>query len=255
MKCMKWMWIVSSKILLSLSFFSFANEQVFGNVENNSKVFSLRLDTTRVVYNQGSSGETLAVINEHDYPILVQAEVLLEDQRTPAPFVITPPLFRLDALQSSRLRIIQTGGDFPADRETLQWVCIKGIPPKVDDKWAEENSKNKDGTDKVALDIQVSVKSCIKLFVRPKMVKGHPDDVAENVKWQKVGNRLKGVNPTPFYINLAELKVGEKEILERHYIAPFGSYEYPIDMNWKGGVTWRIVTDYGGISNQFEAKL
>lgn len=81
MKCMKWMWIVSSKILLSLSF-SFANEQVFGNVENNSKVFSLRLDTTRVVYNQGSSGETLAVINEHDYPILVQAEVLLEDQRT-----------------------------------------------------------------------------------------------------------------------------------------------------------------------------
>lgn len=66
-------------------FFSFANEQVFGNVENNSKVFSLRLDTTRVVYNQGSSGETLAVINEHDYPILVQAEVLLEDQRTPAP--------------------------------------------------------------------------------------------------------------------------------------------------------------------------
>ncbi|XTI19235.1 fimbria/pilus periplasmic chaperone [Escherichia coli] len=90
------------------------------------RYFSLRLDTTRVVYNQGSSGETLAVINEHDYPILVQAEVLLEDQRTPAPFVITPPLFRLDALQSSRLRIIQTGGDFPTDRETLQWVCIKG---------------------------------------------------------------------------------------------------------------------------------
>lgn len=41
--------------------------------------------------------------------MLVQSEVLAENQKDPAPFVVTPPLFRLDALQSSRLRIVRTG--------------------------------------------------------------------------------------------------------------------------------------------------
>ncbi|MDO2495886.1 fimbria/pilus periplasmic chaperone [Escherichia coli] len=27
-------------------------------------------------------------------------------------------------------RIVRTGGDFSVDRESLQWICIKGIPPK-----------------------------------------------------------------------------------------------------------------------------
>ncbi|NPE97657.1 Dr fimbrial biogenesis chaperone DraB, partial [Escherichia coli] len=68
-----------------------------------------------------------------DYPMLVQSEVLSEDQKSPAPFVVTPPLFRLDGQQSSRLRIVRTGGEFPSDRESLQWICVKGIPPKEDD--------------------------------------------------------------------------------------------------------------------------
>ncbi|EHO3245598.1 fimbria/pilus periplasmic chaperone, partial [Escherichia coli] len=99
-------------------------------VETTSKVFSLHLGATRVVYNPDSAGETLTVINDQDYPMLVQSEVLAEDQKGAAPFVVIPPLFRLDALQSSRLRIVRTGGDFPSDRESLQWVCVKGIPPK-----------------------------------------------------------------------------------------------------------------------------
>ncbi len=45
-----------------------------------------------------------------------------------APFLITPPLFRLDAKQENVLRIIRTGGNLPADRESLFWLNIKSIP-------------------------------------------------------------------------------------------------------------------------------
>ncbi|ENA2774665.1 aggregative adherence fimbria I chaperone AggD [Escherichia coli] len=245
---------IVSTIAIALSVFTFAHAQSFENVENNAKVFSLHLGATRMIYKPNSSGETLAVINEHNYPILVQANVLSEDQKSIAPFIITPPLFRLDALQSSRLRIVKTEGAFPIDRESLQWICVKAIPPKYEDKWAKEEVSGKK-SDKATMNIQVSVSSCIKLFVRPADVKGQPDDVAGKIKWQKVGNKLKGVNPTPFYMDIAELRVGEKEITETHYIAPFSSYEYPMPVNGGGDVRWKVVTDYGGISKTFETGL
>ncbi|EAA1955629.1 aggregative adherence fimbria II chaperone AafD [Escherichia coli] len=240
------------RLVLILGLVFFMNAQA----SENTRVFSLHLGATRVVYNQQSSGEALAVINDHNYPMLVQSEVLTEDKKESAPFVITPPLFRLDALQSSRLRVVRIGGTFPADRETLQWICVKGIPPKANDRWAENDSKNV-LDNKVALNIHLSVTSCIKLFFRPLVVKGHPEDVAGEVRWQKIGDKLKGINPTPFYINLSELKFGGEEITERHYIAPFSSYEYliPKTMNRNNIVQWKVVTDYGGISKQFEAKI
>ena len=222
--------------------------------ETNARVFSLHLGATRVVYNPASSGETLTVINDQDYPMLVQSEVLSEDQKSPAPFVVTPPLFRLDGQQSSRLRIVRAGGEFPSDRESLQWICVKGIPPKEDDRWAEGKDGEKKA-DKVSLNVQLSVSSCIKLFVRPPAVKGRPDDVAGKVEWQRAGNRLKGVNPTPFYINLSTLTVGGKEVKEREYIAPFSSREYPLPAGASGKVQWKVITDYGGTSKQFEAEL
>ena len=252
------LYVLTGLLLSGSANFSFAADVSDSGKEKNmdlsSKVFSLHLGATRVVYNPDLSGEKLTVINDHDYPMLVQSEVLAEDQKSRAPFVVTPPLFRLDALQSSRLRIVRTGGDFPGDRESLQWVCVKGIPPKEDDKWAEEANKSK-LADKVSLQVQLSVSSCIKLFVRPPSVKGHPEDVAGNVTWQKAGNKLKGNNPTPFYINLSELKMGGKEVKERHYIAPFSSYEYLLPAGTTGRVQWQVITDYGGKSKQFEAEL
>ncbi|ANO92591.1 fimbria/pilus periplasmic chaperone [Escherichia coli] len=230
---------------------AFATENEEGR-KTNPNMFSLHLGATRVIYNPVSSGETLTIINDRDYPMLVQSEVLSEDRKSPAPFVVTPPLFRLDGKQSSRLRIVRTGGDFPMDRESLQWVCVKGIPPKVGDKWAGEQDRDKKKTDQITVDVQMSVSSCIKLFVRPPAVKGRTDDVAGKVEWQKVGNRLKGTNPTPFYINLSELKVGDKNVNEHHYIAPFSSYEYPIPAGADGKVQWKVVMDHGGTSKWFE---
>ncbi|HAY0106628.1 fimbria/pilus periplasmic chaperone [Escherichia coli] len=223
-------------------------------IDTTSKAFILHLGATRVIYSPSGNGSTLSVVNDQDYPMLVQSEVLTEDRKGKAPFVVTPPLFRLDGLQSSRLRIIRTGGVFPEDRESLQWLCVKGIPPKSGDRWADDKNRNK-ADDRVSLQLNFSVNSCIKLIIRPDAVKGHPEDVAGSVVWQKTGNTLTGTNPTPFYINLSELSVGGKQVEPRHYIAPFSTYKYDIPLNSGGNVYWKVITDYGGNSKQFEAKL
>ncbi|MDI8993129.1 fimbria/pilus periplasmic chaperone, partial [Salmonella enterica subsp. enterica serovar Anatum] len=41
-----------------------------------------------------------------------------------APFMVTPPLFRLNGGQKNVLRIIRTGGNLPEDRESLYWLDI-----------------------------------------------------------------------------------------------------------------------------------
>ncbi|EFH9501128.1 chaperone protein AfaB, partial [Escherichia coli] len=45
------------------------------------------------------------------------------------------------------------------------------------------------------------------------------------------------------------------EVKEREYIAPFSSREYPLPAGASGKVQWKVITDYGGTSKQFEAEL
>ncbi|WP_323373108.1 fimbria/pilus periplasmic chaperone [Serratia symbiotica] len=52
----------------------------------NTKEFTLKLGTSRVIYHANSSGAMLSVINEQDYPILVQGKVYAEDKKSTPPF-------------------------------------------------------------------------------------------------------------------------------------------------------------------------
>ncbi|WKB91778.1 hypothetical protein PY721_07860 [Escherichia coli] len=96
---------------------------------------------------------------------------------------------------------------------------MKGIPPKHDDRWAEEKGADKKKADKATLQVNLSVSSCVKLFVRPPAVKGR-QVTRRKIDGQNQGNKLKGNNPTPFYINISELSVGGKEVKEHRYISP-----------------------------------
>ncbi|WP_436976499.1 fimbria/pilus periplasmic chaperone, partial [Salmonella enterica] len=140
-----------------------------------TKSFSVKLGATRVIYHAGTPSATLSVSNPQNYPILVQSSVKAEDKNSPAPFMVMPPLFRLEANQQSQLRIIRTGGDMPTDRETLQWVCIKALPP--------ENEQSDTQAKGATLDLNLSISTCDKLIFRPDAVKGTPEDVAGNLRW------------------------------------------------------------------------
>lgn len=215
----------------------------------NKKFFQLSLGASRLVYRSNSSGAAISVVNQQEYPILVQGNVLNEDKKTAAPFIITPPVFRLDAKQRNKLRVIQTGGGVHG-REQLYWLCVSGIPPKDTDVWAQtpgavinSNTAN--------INMEVSTRECIKLFLRPSDIKGSPIDNAEYLQWHKQGNKLTVNNPTPFYMNLYSVIVGEKKLTGINYISPGGTQTFSIPDNATGPVRWRIITDEGGESHEF----
>ncbi|MGQ8704273.1 fimbria/pilus periplasmic chaperone [Serratia marcescens] len=223
-------------------------------IETKEQPFTLKLGASRVIYSPESNGSTLTVMNVQDYPMLVKSEVFGEDKKTAAPFIVTPPLFRLDGQQQSRVRIVRTGGDFAKDRETLQWLCVTGIPPKADDEWAKKNGQAVKPS-QATINVQISVSSCIKLMVRPSSVKGSPTDMASSLVWKRQGDKVKVTNPTPFYMNLRSISVGGKKVDGFEYIPPQGERTFTLPKGAAGKVEWRVITDFGGDSRPYTGEL
>jgi len=224
-------------------------------IDTATKSFSVKLGATRMIYNPDSSGGTLSVINQQDYPILVQSRVYAADKQSNAPFVVTPPLFRLDGNQQSRVRVVRTGGAFAADRETLYWMCVTGVPPKPEDVWGQDQDGKSQAPKVATLEVQLRINNCIKLMVRPASLKGDPTDQATSVTWSREGGKLKAVNPTPFFMNLKEVSVGGRKVEGLDYLPPKGEKTFTLPVGASGKVQWKIITDYGGDSREYEAAL
>lgn len=72
---------------------------------------------TRVIYHGDKKETSINVKNPDKYSYLIQSWVDNENKsEVKAPFIITPPLFRLGSSEENTLRIIRTGGNLVDDR-------------------------------------------------------------------------------------------------------------------------------------------
>lgn len=196
---------------------------------------------TRVIYDGGKKETALSVKNPDKVPYLIQSWVDTQEGGQPkAPFIITPPLFRLNADQNNVLRIVRAGGNLPEDQESLFWLNIKSIP----------------STEKIDNTLQLAVKTRIKLIYRPTGVKGTLNDAAQNLKWQRSGNTLQATNNSPYYLNFFSISVGGKELPEVTMVAPHATASYTLPADATGNsISWKIINDYGGTSDAFQSSL
>lgn len=238
-------------ISLLLPFSVLAIDKNVTPIKQNTKSFELKLGATRLIYDPESTGTSLVVINTQDYPILVQSKVFNEDKKTAAPFIVTPPLFRLDGNKQSNLRIISTEETKIKDRETLQWLCVTGIPPKPGDEWAGKVSPS----DSTVLNVQLSLTSCIKLYTRPSALDGKLTDAISSINWKKDRDYIIAENASPFYINLSSVMVGGEKLSNIEYLSPFSSRSFPLPKTTSGKVEWRAILDHGGESGAYELKI
>ncbi|ELY4374348.1 molecular chaperone [Cronobacter sakazakii] len=198
---------------------------------------------TRVIYPGDKKEASVPVTNNDDINYLIQSWV---DTDAPgaakAPFMVTPPLFRINAHQDNTLRVVRTGGDLPKDRESLYWLNIKSIPSSV--KKAGVN------------DLQIAVRTRIKLLYRPALVTGKPDDVAGMLTWHTEGNMLVAENPTPFYMNFNSVKVNGKEVEKVNIAAPKSESRFQLaNMTNVHAVSWTIINDFGAISKSWSQNF
>lgn len=227
-------------------------EQTVNKIKPKVQSYSVGLGSTRLVYDVPSDGTFISVNNPNDFPVLVQSKVFEEDKVTPASFVVTPPLFRLDSKQQNRIRIIMTEKPTAADKEILKWLCVTGIPPEGNDEWSKETDANM--PKEAELQIKVRLSRCIKLIIRPQNL-GKPEFNENSLTWLRTGNKLKVTNPGPYIMSPGTLKVGQHEISDIDYVPARGSREFSIPDSASGAVQWTLITDEGSSAGPFSTPL
>lgn len=189
---------------------------------------------TRVIYQEGKREAAISVTNADTHtPYLVQSwvENYAENDKARVPFIVTPPLFRLDPEQNNVLRINFIGASLPRDRESVFWLNVKSIAP------TPQGEVNK---------LQVNIKSKFKIFYRPNDLAGDPAKAWQQLKFSQSGGRLTVINPTPYFVSLRRRGGRAKHRRSRHG----GSLRREnVAVSGHGTVKWRAINDYGGVSD------
>ncbi len=196
---------------------------------------------TRVVYDGAKKEAALSVSNPDSVPYLIQSWLEYPDSKDKSvPFIITPPLYRLDRGQQNIMRIVRTGS-LPENKESMFWLSVKTIP-------AAERKNNS---------LQIAIKTRIKLLYRPAALKGQvPEDSANKLSWKRSGNQLAVSNPTNFYMNFNQITVAGKDVPEPTYVAPGATATFALPPGVASGpVTFKIINDYGGVGPIHHAAI
>ena len=198
---------------------------------------------TRVVYQASEKEAALEVTNNSkDRPYLIQSWIDTGDVKTRGPFVITPPLFRLNAQQENTLRIqLVDDRGVSKDRESMFYLNIRSIPSM------SSTPGNR---------LKLVVKTRIKLFYRPDSLNGRPEDAYKNLQFQHKEGRLVITNPTPYYVVFGALSVGGHTFQQPEFVPPKGeAYVALPEDNPVDSVKWSAINDYGGDAKLLERTL
>ncbi|CDY75133.1 P pilus assembly protein, chaperone PapD [Caballeronia glathei] len=213
---------------------------------------SVTVGGTRVVYPLESREVTVKLENDRADPSLVQVwmdrgNADAKPDEANAPFVLTPPIFRMDGRKSQTLRMMYTGEALPQDRESVFWLNVLDVPPKA--KQAPDVNT-----------LQFAFRTRIKVFARPKGLPGTPEDAAANVTWKVVpavdgkGYAVSATNPSVYHVSFSEIDVvdGGKTFKNEigGMVEPKGTTVFPIkDLNAMPAgarLKYIAISDYGG---------
>nr|WP_157056002.1 fimbria/pilus periplasmic chaperone [Candidatus Burkholderia verschuerenii] len=210
---------------------------------------SVTIGGTRVIYPMDQREVTVKLNNDSHDPSLVQ--VWIDDGNADAkpadshaPFIITPPIFRIDATKSQTLRVMLSGANLPQDRESVFWLNVLDVPPKAKEK-PDVNT------------LQLAYRTRIKVFVRPTKLPGRPDEAPRALDWKIVhaqnGNALAVSNPTAYYVSFSEINISANGRTYKNdhggMVAPHGKEIIPIPQlsGVHGGkVHYIAINDFGG---------
>lgn len=194
------------------------------------------LSSTRVIYNGDKKEASLTVNNKSsNEEFLIQSWIDDINGSKKTPFIITPPLFKLNPTKNNVLRIVKTTDSLPQDRESVYWINVKSIPAKSDDA-SERNV------------LQIAVRTRLKLFYRPAGLKGNSMDAWSQLRFSKAENgQLKVENPSVFNLTFNDLYANGTEIKKAGMVPSKGelAISLPAKNTTITEVKYSIINDFG----------
>lgn len=212
---------------------------------------SIVISGTRIIFPGDQNEVNVRTINMNKNPALAQVwvdegDAQVDVQKSKVPFILTPPVFRVEANKGQSIRMVYNGMALPQDRESLFWFNLLEIPPKA----TGEQSGQK---------LEIAFRTRIKIFYRPKvLLNGSPATEVDKLEWSLVrdvnkGEGIKVKNPTPYYFSFNSVNAlagGKTTELNSDMVAPHSEQTYfPQNKKSVSGITsmdFQYMNDYGG---------
>lgn len=204
---------------------------------------SVVIHATRIIYPGASREAVVRLENKGTKPSLVQAwidngqqDIAVEQQASP--FVVIPPVFRIEPGNGQTVRITYTGETtLPEEQESIFWLNTLDIPPKPVTTKSQANL------------LQVAINSRIKVFYRPRLLdEKDARRAAENLEWQMKGREASVKNNSPYFVSLVGIKdMAEKRIADAKMLPPGGSLTIALTRQPTAGekLKYYYIDDFG----------
>ncbi|WP_081280449.1 fimbrial biogenesis chaperone [Stenotrophomonas maltophilia] len=200
------------------------------------------IPTTRVVFPAAQKSVSVPIHNLGGFPVLVQSWISDGDpdqspEASTAPFVLAPPMVRLEPGQSKYIRVQQLAAQAPSDEvEHLYWLNVLALAPKQ--HHADQGQ------------LELSVRSRYKLLFRPAGLSSRPVNQAVSVTWSV--DRVDGArvlvarNASAYVLNLGSVDIvsgRNRSALDNPHVLPHStsSIVLPDDIDASGAIlefTW-----------------
>ncbi|WP_288821447.1 fimbria/pilus periplasmic chaperone [uncultured Leclercia sp.] len=204
---------------------------------------SIVIDGTRVIYPSDAREITVKLTNNGKRPVLVQSWLDTGNpddvpDKITTPFILTPPVNRVDAGKGQTLRI--NGASTSAlrrDRETVYWLNVLEIPMRPQQAETKVNY------------LQLAVRTRIKLFYRPTGLQGDANDAPSTLTWRARDNNVVVSNPSPFYVSLTQINTNGRTV-PADMVSPGGELTLNANVARGSTITAFWVNDYGAIKSK-----
>ena len=209
--------ILSTSIILFSIDFSFAG--------------GVGLGVTRLIYPSDARQLSLSVRNtDENMAFLIQPWTEDYQGNRTSDFMITPPLSVLKPKSEKLLRVIYSGPELPADKESIFWLTVKAVPPLNEEKYGNT--------------LQLASANRIKLFYRPQALTVRPQDAPEMLSAKKYGNEIELTNSSPYFLTLVNLTINGRH-LNPLMVPPRESIRIKNGVTTDGVIKFQTINDYG----------
>ncbi|HHE6468266.1 TPA: molecular chaperone [Providencia rettgeri] len=208
------------------------------SISNISQASGISVGGTRFVYEENKREIDIPIFNsDKEKPFLIQSWVSPFNGEGKAPFIATPPLFRIEPDTNGSARISYIGEPISSSEEKIYLLNIKSIPPK-------DNS--------IENELQIIINSQFKLFLRSKDIE--PFDF-EKVTLVGKSDGIMIDNQTPYHLSIKNILINGKVIDGASLISPFkNGYILKKKINNGDSIFVQFINDYGAIIEKSISK-
>nr|WP_315592511.1 molecular chaperone [uncultured Cupriavidus sp.] len=168
---------------------------------------AIQVAGTRIVLEGDQKEQSVRLANTADTPVLAQIWLdkdggngtgTIEAGAQDVPFILTPPVARLNGGKSQVVRIFKSAevASLPKDRESVFYFNALEIPARVGGKQGENH-------------LNIALRTRLKMFYRPAGLKADLSEAAESLKWRVRRDGADLVvtcsNGSPLHVSFASL--------------------------------------------------